>query len=378
MTSKKPVSLDKAYPEFVAKLVGLLEQARRNSARSVNALMTGTYWEIGRRIVEQEQRGQRRAQYGRALLYRLAVDLTSRFGKGFSARNLLAMREFFLAWSIPQTVSAESLEPGQTGDTQENPQTASAKSPGLARPSPFPLPWSHYVRLLSVNNRQTRDFYEAEALRGGWSVRQLDRQIATQFFERTQLSRNKAALLRQTQPADPVGSLTPEEEIKDPFVLEFLGLKDEYSENALEEGLIHRLQEFLLELGSDFAFLARQRRLRVGDEWYRIDLLFFHRRLRCLVIIDLKIGKFTHADAGQMNLYLNYAREHWTLPDENPPLGLILCSEKNEAVAHYALGNLRNKVLSSQYKLALPGEKELAKEIAKTRKALLQQTKRTQ
>jgi predicted nuclease of restriction endonuclease-like (RecB) superfamily len=378
MTSKKPVLLDKAYPEFISQLVGLLEQARRNSARSVNALMTATYWEIGRRIVQQEQRGQKRAQYGNALLHRLAGDLTARFGKGFSERNLLAMREFFLAWSIPQTVSAESSEPGRTGDTEENPQTASAKSAGLPRPSPFPLPWSHYVRLLSVNDRQARDFYEAEALRGGWSVRQLDRQIATQFFERTQLSRNKAALLRRGQPADPTEQLTPEQEIKDPFVLEFLGLKDEYSENALEEALIHRLQEFLLELGSDFAFLARQRRLRVGDEWYRIDLLFFHRRLRCLVIIDLKIGKFTHADAGQMNLYLNYAREHWSLPDENPPLGLILCSEKNEAVAHYALGNLHNKVLSSQYKLALPGEKELAKEIAKTRKALLQQTQRDQ
>ena len=377
MTSKKPVLLDKAYPEFISQLVNLLEQARRNSARSVNALMTATYWEIGRRIVEQEQRGQRRAQYGKALLRRLAADLTSRFGKGFSERNLLAMREFFLAWSIPQTVSAELIELGQTGDTQENPQTVYAKSAGSGRPSPFPLPWSHYVRLLSVNTRQARDFYEAEALRGGWSVRQLDRQIATQFFERTRLSRNKAALLRQGRPPDPGEPLTPEQEIKDPFVLEFLGLKDEYSENALEEALIHRLEEFLLELGSDFAFLARQRRLRVGDEWYRIDLLFFHRRLRCLVIIDLKIGKFTHADAGQMNLYLNYAREHWTLPAENPPLGLILCSEKNEAVAHYALGNLHNKVLSSQYKLALPGEKELAKEIAKTRKALLQQTQTT-
>jgi predicted nuclease of restriction endonuclease-like (RecB) superfamily len=374
MTPQKPVSLDNAYPEFVSQLVGLLEQARRSSARSVNALMTATYWEIGRRIVEQEQRGQKRAQYGRALLHRLAADLTSRFGKGFSERNLLAMREFFLAWSIPQTVSAELNEPSQTPDSQENSQTTSANSSG----APFPLPWSHYVRLLSVTNRQARAYYEKEALRGGWSVRQLDRQIATQFFERTRLSRNRAALLRRGQPADPVESLTPEEEIKDPFVLEFLGLKDEYSENALEEALIHRLQEFLLELGSDFAFLARQRRLRVGDEWYRIDLLFFHRRLRCLVIIDLKIGKFTHADAGQMNLYLNYAREHWTLPDENPPLGLILCSEKNEAVAHYALGNLHNKVLSSQYKLALPGEKELAKEIAKTRKALLQQTQRTQ
>src|ERR1700735_4909712 len=147
MTPNKPASLDQAYPEFVSQLVGLLEQARRNSARSVNALMTATYWEIGRRIVEQEQRGQKRAQYGKALLHRLAGDLTARFGKGFSERNLLAMREFFLAWSIPQTVSAESIELGQTGDTQENPQTVYAKSAGSGRPSPFPLPWSHYVRL---------------------------------------------------------------------------------------------------------------------------------------------------------------------------------------------------------------------------------------
>jgi predicted nuclease of restriction endonuclease-like (RecB) superfamily len=374
---KQPRTLDKSYSEFVAQLVGLLEQARRNSARSINSIMTATYWEIGRRIVEQEQRGQKRAQYGKALLHRLAADLTSQFGKGFSERNLLAMREFFLAWSIPQTVSAELNQAAGTGDPAENPQTASAKSVGLTRLPPFPLPWSHYVRLLSVNNRQARSFYETEALRGGWSVRQLDRQIATQFFERTQLSGNKAALVRRGQSADPSEKAIPEQEIKDPFVLEFLGLKDEYSENALEEALIHRLEEFLLELGSDFAFLARQRRLRVGDEWYRIDLLFFHRRLRCLVIIDLKIGKFTHADAGQMNLYLNYAREHWTRPDENPPLGLILCSEKNDAVAHYALGNLQNKVLSSQYKLALPGEEELAAEIAKTRKALLQQTLKT-
>ncbi|MGA8024173.1 MAG: PDDEXK nuclease domain-containing protein [Candidatus Acidiferrales bacterium] len=312
---------------------------------------------MGRRIIEHEQRGQRRAQYGKALLRRLAADLASRFGKGFSERNLLAMREFFLAWSIPQTAPAKSGE--------------------LTRPSLFPLPWSLYVRLLSVNKPQARSFYETEALRGGWSVRQLDRQIATQFFERTQLSRNMAAPIRRGQQPDPAEKMTPEQEIKDPFVLEFLDFKDEYSENALEEALIHRLEEFLLELGSDFAFLARQRRLRVADEWYRIDLLFFHRRLRCLVIIDLKIGKFTHADAGQMNLYLNYAREHWTLPDENPPLGLILCSEKNEAVAHCALGNLQNKVLSSQYKLALPGEKELAEEIAKTRKALSRQAPKT-
>ena len=274
-------------------------------------------------------------------------------------------------------MSAELHEAARSGDPQANPQTASAKSGELTRSSPFPLPWSHYVRLLSVSNRQARSFYETEARRGGWSVRQLDRQIATQFFERTQLSRNKAVLARRGQPPDPAEKTSPEREIKDPFVLEFLGLQDEYSENALREALIHRFEEFLLELGSDFAFLARQRRLRVGDEWYRIDLLFFHRRLRCLVIIDLQIGKFTHSDAGQMNLYLNYAREHWTLPDENPPLGLILCSEKNEAAAHYALGNLQNKVLSSQYKQALPREEELAAETAKTCKASLDQTQKT-
>jgi len=277
------------------------------------------------------------------------------------------MREFYLAWS----------EPGIAGGLPENPRTSSAESRYLSKLSSFPLPWSHYVRLLSVNNQQARSFYEAEALRGGWSVRQLDRQIATQFFERTQLSRNKTAIVRRGHVPETSDQLSPEQEIKDPLVLEFLGLKDEYSETALEEALIHRLEHFLLELGNDFTFIARQRRLRVGDEWYRIDLLFFHRRLRCLVVIDLKIGKFTHADAGQMNLYLNYAKEHWTLPDENPPLGLILCSEKNEAVAHYALGNLGNKVLSSQYKLALPNEKELAKEIAKTRKALIQRRPRT-
>jgi len=373
VTSKKPVVLDSVYSTFVNQLVGLLEQARRNSARSVNAIMTSTYWEVGRRIVEQEQRGKKRAQYGKALLRHLADDLTSRFGRGFSERNLLAMREFYLSWSIPQTVSAELMEPV----VASNPQTPSADSGSTVRPSLFPLPWSHYVRLLSVNDRQARSFYEREALRGGWSVRQLDRQIATQFFERTQMSRNKGAILRRGHAAEPSDRLTPEQEIKDPLVLEFLGLKDEYSENALEEALILRLEQFLLELGSDFTFIARQRRLRVGGEWYRIDLLFFHRRLRCLVVIDLKIGKFTHADAGQMNLYLNYAREHWTLPDENPPLGLILCSEKNEAVAHYALGNLHNKVLSSQYKLALPDEKDLAEEIARTRKALLPKTQRT-
>jgi len=225
------------------------------------------------------------------------------------------------------------------------------------------LSWTHYRRLIAVESNETRDFYETEAIRGGWSVRQLDRQISTQFYERTLLSRNKAAMLKKGQKAKQEDILTPEEEVKDPTVLEFLNLKDEYSESDLEDALIHKLEDFLLEMGSGFTFVARQKRLRVGDEWYRIDLLLYHRKLRCLVVIDLKIGKFTHVDAGQMNLYLNYVTENMTMPDENPPVGIILCAEHNDAVVHYALGGLKNKVLASQYRLQLPDKKELKAEL---------------
>ena len=210
-----------------------------------------------------------------------------------------------------------------------------------------------------MKNEHARQFYEAEALRGGWSVRQLDRQINSQFYERTALSRDKAALLKKGGKAIPADAVTPEEEIKDPLVLEFLGLKDEYSESDLEDALIRHLESFLLELGGDFTFVGRQRRLRIDDEWYRVDLLFFHRRLRCLMVIDLKLGKFTHADAGQMHLYLNYAREHWTRPGENPPVGLILCAQKGASLARYALEGLPNKVMAAEYKTALPDEKEI-------------------
>jgi predicted nuclease of restriction endonuclease-like (RecB) superfamily len=242
-------------------------------------------------------------------------------------------------------------------------QTTSAKSPAL------PLPWSHYARLLSLRNARAREFYEAEALRNGWTARQLGRQIDSKFYERTLLARNKAAMLATAASGDE-SDVGPEAEIKDPFVLEFLGLKDQYSESDLEAALIAELETFLLELGGDFAFIGRQRRLRVGDEWYRIDLLFFHRRLRCLVIVDLKLGRFTHADAGQMHLYLNYAREHWVLEGECPPVGLILCAERDAAVARYALDGLPNKVLAAEYRMVLPDEGRLADEIQRTRRAI--------
>ncbi len=375
--AKKKRQLGKAsiakndYEGLLAEFVSLLETARHTSARTVNAIMTATYWQIGRRIVEVDQAGKGRAEYGRQLLERLASDLTKRFGRGFSRANLEYMRRFYERWAIPQTVSGESL--------RRIPQTPSGESQPVALQgdtaireisTAFPLPWSHYVRLLAVEDDNACRFYEAEALRGGWSVRQLKRQIDSQFYERTLLSKSKAAMLRKGAKPQPGDVVAAEEEIKDPFVLEFLDLKDEYSETDLEQALIDKLEEFLLELGGDFAFVGRQKRLRIGDEWYRIDLLFFHRKLRCLVVIDLKIGKFTPADAGQMHLYLNYAREHWTQEGENPPVGLILCARKDEAVAHYALEGLPNKVLAGQYRLALPDEETLVEELKRTQRAL--------
>ena len=345
MPRAKPTSASN-YEGLVADLSRLLEDARRVSARAVNTLMTATYWEFGHRIVEFEQGGAKRAAYGEALLERLANDLTARFGRGFSLRNLRNFRTFYIEWPIRQTVSAESSQ-----DTLGS----------------FPLPWSHYVRLLAVKDASARAFYETEALRGGWSERQLDRQIATLFYERTALSRDKKAMLTKGAKPRPQDRVDADEEVKDPLVLEFLNLKDEYSESDLEEALLRHLEKFLLELGGNFAFVGRQRRLRIGEEWYRVDLLFFHRKLRALIVIDLKIGKLTHADAGQMHMYLNYAREHWMQEGENPPVGLILCSKPDDALAKYALEGLPNKVLAREYKLALPDENALAEELEKTR-----------
>ncbi|PQO44295.1 YhcG family protein [Blastopirellula marina] len=369
---EKLAKADDDYSDVLSDMVDLLDSARRFSARTVNSIMTATYWEIGRRIVELEQGGEKRAEYGEVVVKQLATDLTKRFGRGFSWRNLYQMRSFFEAHPINlRTPSAKSevgiLQTVSAKSQNSKAEPLAALSSIAAR---FPLPWSHYVKLLTIQDEKARSFYEQEALHGGWSVRQLKRQIDSQFYERTLLSKNKAAMLRTGSQSLPGDLLTPEEQIKDPFVLEFLDLKDEYSEHDLEEALVHKLEEFLLELGSDFTFVGRQKRLRIGDEWYRIDLLFFHRRLRCLVVIDLKIGKFSHADSGQMHMYLNYAAEHWTHENENPPVGLVLCAVHDAAVAHYSLEGLPNKVMAAEYKLALPEEAVLAAELEKTRREL--------
>lgn len=332
---KRPATKIKpaAYPTLLTGIGALLEESRRAIVRAANCFMTATYWEVGRRIVEFEQGGKRRAEYGDELLKRLAEDLTARHGRGFSERNLEQMRRFYECWPISQTLSAKSLP----GTELAISQIASAKSMSrisatVSRILPedtlgllhtlaarFPLPWSHYVKLLTVKDENARRFYEDEALRGGWSVRQLDRQIGSLFHERTLLSKNKAAMLRKSAKPRAGDALSVDEAMRDPLVLEFLNLRDEYSETDLEDALVRHLEAFLLELGGDFTFVGRQRRLRVGGAWYRLDLIFFHRRLRCLVIIDLKLGTLDHADAGQMHLYLSYAREHWTHEGENPP-----------------------------------------------------------
>jgi len=411
-----------AYAGLLDGVSELLDAARRTSARTVNALMTATYWEVGRRIVEVEQGGAKRAGYREKLVERLSSDLTRRFGRGFGQRNVECMRQFFLAVprpdvrreffgtqipqtvsteseivpAIPQTPSAESGLPGNPAIPLAIPSTLSNESnstPTQKAPSPicqtvsgkssatpfnladlaraFPLPWSHYVLLISrARSPEAFAFYQTEALRGGWSVRQLQRQMGSQFYERTALSRNKAAMLAKGAKPQPGDEVSADEEVRHPLVLEFLGLRDEYSETDLEDALVRHLETFLLELGNDFAFVGRQRRLRIDDEWYRVDLLFFHRRLRCLVIFDLKLGRFTHADAGQIHMYLNYAREHWVQPGENPPVGVILCSSKSEALVRYATEALPTKLLVREYLTALPDEKVLSAELEKTRRQL--------
>jgi len=347
--------------EAVVSDVGeIIESARRSSVRATNAMMTAAYWCIGRRIVEEEQAGRQRAEYGQDLLQRLSDRIGDRFGRVVTWRRLAEMRAFYLAYPhILRTLSAKS-----DGSSKSHIVPKIIDELVLASRR-FSLPWSHYVRLLNVRSDVARRFYEEEALRGGWTERQLSRQISTQFFERTVRAKDRDAVLNNGRRPQPDDHMTIAETINEPYLLEFLDLKDVYSESEAEDALVNRIQEFLLELGGDFAFVGRQRRLRIDDTWMRIDLLFFHRRLRCLVVVELKRGKLSAADAGQINLYCNYAREHWMVEGENPPVGLVLCTEKGAALAHYAFEGLGSKVLAAEYRTILPSETELAMELAR-------------
>ncbi|MBI5213532.1 MAG: DUF1016 domain-containing protein [Nitrospirae bacterium] len=378
------------YLTLITDLSSLIEQGRRTAVRYVNTALVTTYWLIGRRIVEHEQKGKERAEYGETLLKRLSFDLTERFGKGVGYINLNLMRQFYLTYplqKILQTLSEEStdkkgqiLSAGLSSIVQtlskeshmhlksQTPSIQSTISTTLS--AQFPLSWSHYCLLMRLDDHYQREFYESECIKGNWSVRQLDRQIQSMLYERTALSKRKIAVISKAH-EKPI-MLKPEDEIKDPYILEFLGLKDEYSESQLEEALIMHLEHFLLELGNGFTFIARQKRITLEGSHYRLDLLLYHRALRCLVAIDLKLGEFTHADAGQMNLYVNYLKDREKLPDENDPIGIVLCSDKKNTVVEYALGGMNNKVFASKYRLKLPNPKVLKREIEHERQRLLE------
>lgn len=339
------------YSALVTEISHLLTQARKQSVRAVNAIMTTTYWQIGRHIVEYEQGGKARAEYGEQLLRQLSHDLVKQFGRGYGYAQLKTMRQFYAIYNsihIGQSLIGQSVI-GESAEAQIAPSYIPE----------FLLSWTHYVRLLRVADEKARAFYEKEALRGGWSVRQLDRQIQSLFYERCLLSKNKTTMLQKGEEEQAADRVTPEQEIKDPTVLEFLNLRDEYSESDLEEAIMRRLEDFLMEMGPAFTFVARQKKQRIGNQWYKIDLLLYHRTLRCLVILDLKLGKFDHADAGQMTVYLNYANEHWRLEGENPPVGLILCAEEDRALARYALAGKEDQILAREYQLKLPDEATL-------------------
>ncbi|HZG65885.1 MAG TPA: PDDEXK nuclease domain-containing protein, partial [Herpetosiphonaceae bacterium] len=326
--------------QTLQRIRDILARSRSQALQSVNAAMVQAYWHIGREIVEEEQRGSGRAGYGARLIETLARTLTADFGRGFTHTNLWYMRQFYLTYPNLHALRGE-------------------------------LSWTHYRLLLKVDRPEARAFYEVEAVQSHWSTRELERQINSLLFERLALSRDKEGVLRLAeQGAQPY---SPADLVRDPFVLEFTGLPERglYPESELEEALMNRLQEFLLELGSDFFFVARQKRLTIDGEHYKLDLLFYHRSLRCFVLIDLKIGKLTYADIGQMLLYVGYYEAEETRDGEGPPVGIILCTDKSEAVVRYTLSGSAQQVFAARYQMHLPTEEELQRELVRERDAFL-------
>jgi predicted nuclease of restriction endonuclease-like (RecB) superfamily len=319
------------HKQFIQEIKELLKSARNKIYQNINEIMTKTYFEIGKRIVEEEQLGKSRASYGKELLKNLSDELTKEFGKGFSVDNLENMRRFYLVYSKSETSSRK-----------------------------FELSWSHYIFLSRIKNEDERKFYEIEAIKNNWSLRELKRQFDTAFFERVALSKDKQKVKELSQKGQVIES--PKDIIKEPYVLEFLGLEEKsyYSESELEQKLIDKLEHFLLELGRGFTFVARQKRFSFDEEHFRVDLVFYNRLLRCFVLIDLKIGKLKHQDLGQMMMYVNYFDRFEKTEDENPTIGIILCKDKNETLVELTLPK-EAQIFASKYQTVLPNKEELKK-----------------
>jgi len=322
------------YGRLISSIGALLEEARKHVYTEVNQILVKAYWQIGKRIISYEQKGKEKAEYGSKLLDNLSKDLKLRYGKGFSKSNIIYMRLFYIKYQKSETLSHQ-------------------------------LSWSHYFELLKVEDDLERSFYEKQCIKENWSVRELKRQKNSALFERLALSRDKKGVLELSKKGHAIEK--PADAVKDPYILEFLGIPDDYkySEKEFEQRIIDNLQKFLLELGKGFAFIARQFRITLGNRHYYVDLVFYHRILKCFVLIDLKTNEVTHSDIGQMNMYLNYFKNEEMTDNDNEPIGIILAKEKDKVVVKYALGGISNKLFVSKYKLYLPSREELEKEVGK-------------
>lgn len=351
--------------KFYSQIVDLLQSAKNQVVRTVNQTMVHTYFEIGKMLVEEEQKGKERAAYGKELLKELSEVLTKEFGKGFSVTNIQQMRSFYLSYQKQQTLSANSgNQIGQTpSDLSEKSSTLLSKSNAeeiqQTLSAVFTLSWSHYLKLMRIDDENERKFYEIESQKNNWSVRELQRQFDSALYTRLALSRNKDKVKELSEKGLILEQ--PKDAIKDPYILEFLGLPEysEYSENQLEQEIIDKLEHFLLELGNGFTFVARQKRISFDDSHFRIDLVFYNRILKCFVLIDLKIGELKHQDLGQMQMYVNYYDREIRLEDENKTIGIVLCKDKSEYVVKYTLPEKNEHIFASKYKTVLPSKDEL-------------------
>ena len=331
--------------EFLNKVSLLIEEAKKNVKTTVNIAMVYTYFEIGRMIIEEEQNGDNRAEYGKYIIRNLSSFLTEHYGKGYSISNLKNFRQFYLIYSN------DSI--GQTMFSQFK------NYPATVTERKFYLSWSHYLKLMRISNIEERHFYEIEAVKNDWSLSELKRQYDSSLYERLSLSKNKDEIMLLSQQGQIIEK--PADAIKDPYVLEFLQLPElpVYSETELENKIIDHLQQFLLELSKGYTFVGRQVRLTFDEEHFKVDLVFFNRILKCFVLIDLKIGELKHQDIGQMQLYVNYYDRKVKLDDENNTIGIILCKDKKQSIVEMTLPENNNQIFASKYQTVLPSKEEL-------------------
>lgn len=343
------------------QVIDLLQNAREQVLRTVNSTMTYTYFEIGRMIVEEEQNGKERAEYGKQILKGLSGQLTKEFGKGFSVDNLQNMRRLYLIYSNYETLSSISENENIISETLSS---ISSKNESTVVTLNFMLTWSHYIYLMNIEDSRERKFYEIESIKYRWSLRELKRQYDSALYTRLTLSRDKKGILELSEKGQIIEK--PKDIIKDPYILEFLGLPElhHYSETELEVEIINKLEHFLLELGHGFTFVARQKRITFDDKHFRIDLVFYNRILKCFVLIDLKIGELKHQDLGQMQMYVNYYDREMRLEEENKTIGIVLCQNKSDLVVEYTLPENNEQIFASKYKTVLPSKEDLIKLIS--------------